>query len=97
MLDPKKLEDIAKQISDAVPPGVKLSKATQHEHEAETILMKAIEDERRAVSGRHTIREKSKVNLLMNENLEALDKLPTTEMPEPKKKGEPATQAKKDD
>lgn len=23
MLDPKKLEDIAKQISDAVPPGVK--------------------------------------------------------------------------
>ena len=23
MLDPKKLEDIAKQIADAVPPGVK--------------------------------------------------------------------------
>jgi hypothetical protein len=37
MLDPKKLEDIAKQIADAVPPGVK-SMASEAEVKVKQIL-----------------------------------------------------------
>ena len=37
MLDPKKLEDLAKQIADAVPPGVK-NMAEEAEGRVKTVL-----------------------------------------------------------
>ena len=37
MLDPKKLEELAKQIADAIPPGVK-NMAEEVEGRAKTVL-----------------------------------------------------------
>ena len=42
MLDPKKLEDLAKQIADAVPPGVK-NMAEEAEGRVKTVLLSKLD------------------------------------------------------
>ena len=70
MLDPKKLEEIAKQISDAVPPGVK-SMAEGAEAKVKQILQSQLS--RLDFVSREEFDVQSQVLIRTREKLEALE------------------------
>ncbi|MCC2617528.1 accessory factor UbiK family protein [Aestuariibacter halophilus] len=70
MLDPKKIEEIAKQISDAVPPGVK-SMAENAENKVKQILQQQLS--RLDFVSREEFDIQSQVLIRTREKLEALE------------------------
>ena len=70
MLDPKKLEDIAKQISNAVPPGVK-SMAEEAEQRIKQILQAQLS--KLDFVSREEFDVQSQVLIRTREKLEALE------------------------
>lgn len=70
MLDPKKLEDIARQISQAVPPGVK-SMAEEAENKVKQILQAQLS--RLDFVSREEFDVQSQVLIRTREKLEALE------------------------
>lgn len=70
MLDPKKLEDIAKQISDAVPPGVK-----SMAEEAETRIKQVLQSQLSKLDlvTREEFDVQTQVLIRTREKLEALE------------------------
>lgn len=70
MIDPKKLEDIAKQISEAVPPGVK-SMAEGAENKVKQVLQSQLS--RLDFVSREEFDIQSQVLIRTREKLEALE------------------------
>lgn len=75
MLDPKKLEDIAKQIADSVPPGVK-SMASEAEIRVKQILQSQLS--KLDLVTREEFDVQTQVLIRTREKLEALEARVTT-------------------
>ncbi|CAA0300602.1 conserved hypothetical protein [Alteromonas alvinellae] len=70
MLDPKKLEDLAKQIADAVPPGVK-NMAEEAEGRVKTVLQSQLS--KLDLVTREEFDIQSQVLIRTRENLDAME------------------------
>ena len=80
MLDPKKLEEIAKQISDAVPPGVK-SMAEEAEGKIKQVLQSQLS--KLDLVTREEFDVQTQVLIRTREKLEALEaRIATLESPD---------------